>query len=119
MSRDPISILKTYQDDPKLGGIAKDALRFVEGASCTFLQSNSSKEGQSPLGVVRMYEIRMSHKKLTREKFTGLEESIESLRTSAVNVHLCAIETEKGFVSLWLADKTDVPVGIVISRFQL
>jgi hypothetical protein len=115
MNPDPIGILKMYQDDPKLGALAKQALRFVEGDSYTVLQS--SGQGQLPRWVASMWEIRMSIPKFKREAFSGLEEAIASLRATDVNVHLSVIETAKGLISVWLADKTHVPVGIIIAKY--
>jgi hypothetical protein len=74
--------------------------------------------GQSSLAVVRMYEIRKSLRNFRKSAFIGLDESIESLRKRDVNVHLSAIETEKGVVSLWLTDESSPPVAIVIARFE-
>jgi hypothetical protein len=117
MNSDLIDILRTHQDNPKLGSTAKQALRFVEGATCKFLQTASL--GQSSLAVVRMYEIRRSLQKFKPEAFIGLDESIEYLREHNVRVHLGVIETEKGVVSLWLAEKSNVPLGIVIAKFEV
>lgn len=116
MNINPIEVLRNYQDEPNLGSVAKQALRFLEGAQCKFLQS--SGPGQSSISVVRMYEIRKSLEKFRRSAFVGLEESIESLRKRDVNVHLSAIETEKGIISLWITDESSSPVGIVIARFE-
>jgi hypothetical protein len=116
MNADPISLLSKYQDEPDLGPVAKEALRFIEGAQCKFLQSPGP--GQSSLSVVRMYEIRKALKKFQRSAFIGLEESIESLRRRDIRVHLCAIETEKGAISLWLIDESSPPVGIVVAKFD-
>lgn len=115
MNPDPIGILKMYQDDPKLGALAKQALRFVEGDSYTVLQSPG--QGQLPRWVASMWEIRMSFPKFKREAFSGLEEAIALLRATDVNVHLSVIETAKGLISVWLADKTHVPVGIIIAKY--
>jgi hypothetical protein len=65
-----------------------------------------------------MYEIRRSLKKFQRNAFVGLEESIESLRQRDVNVHLAAIETEKGVISLWLTDESRSPIAVVIAKFE-
>jgi hypothetical protein len=116
MNISPIDVLRNYRDESKLGSVARQALQFLEGTQCKFLQSSGS--GQSSLSVVRMYEIRMSLKKFQRNAFIGLEESIESLRQRDVNVHLSAIETEKGVISLWLTDKSSPPVGVVIAKFE-
>jgi hypothetical protein len=115
MNVDPINTLRSCQDEPNLGAIAKQALQFIEGAQSRVLQSPGP--GESSLAVVRMYEIRKSLKKFQQNAFIGLDESIESLRKRDVKVHLSAIETEKGVVSLWLTDESSPPVGIVIARF--
>ena len=116
MNIDPINTLRSYRDEPNLGAIARQALQFIEGAQSRVLQSPGP--GQSSLAVVRMYEIRKSLRKFQQNAFVGLDESIESLRKRDVNVHLSAIETEKGVVSLWLTDESSPPVGIVIARFE-
>lgn len=117
MSIDPVSILRKHQHEPALGSVAKQAIGFLESAECKFLQSPGP--GQSSFDVVRMYEIRMSLKKFRRDAFIGLEESIKSLGERDINVHLAVIETEKGLISIWLADETDSPMGIIITKFDL
>jgi hypothetical protein len=116
MKVDPINTLRSYQDEPNLGAIAKQALQFIGGAQSRVLQSPGP--GQSSLAVVRMYEIRKSQRKFQQSAFIGLDESIKSLRKRDVNVHLSAIETERGVVSLWLTDELSPPVSIVIARFE-
>ena len=116
MNIDPLEVLRNYRDEPKLGSVASQALHFLEGTQCKFL--HSSGRGQSSLWVARMYEIRKSLEKFRRDAFFGLEESIESLRQVDVNVHLWAIETEKGIVSVWLMDESSPPVGVVIAKFE-
>ncbi len=116
MNINPIEVLRNHKDEPKLGCVIRQALQFIEGAQCKFLQS--SELGQSSLSVVRMYEIRKSLKKFQRDAFIGLEESIESLRQRDMNVHLCAIETEKGVISLWLTDERSPPAGVIIAKFE-
>lgn len=117
MNGDAIEVLRRHQDDSKLGMIAKEALRFVEGAKCKFLQADGP--GQSSFAVVRMYEIRRSLKKFKPDAFIGLMESIESLRECDVNVHLSVVETELGVISLWLTRQPDSLLGIVISKFEV
>jgi hypothetical protein len=116
MTINPINILRRHQDEPKLGAVAREALAFLEGAQCRFLQSPGP--GQSASSVIRMYEIRRSLKKFKESAFLGLQESIDSLREHDVTVHLSAIETEKGIVSLWLQNESSPPVAIVIAKFE-
>lgn len=116
MNIDPTNILRVHQDDPSLGVIAKQALLFVEGASCKFPQAGGP--GQSSLAVVRMYEIRKGLKNFKSNAFVGLEESIKCLRECGVGVHLSVIETEKGIISLWLAEESGLLLGIVIAKFE-
>jgi len=116
MSIDPVNVLRKHQHDPELGVVAKQALQFLDGAECKFLQSPGP--GQSSLAVVRMYEIRKSLKRFQRSAFIGLEESIRSLGERDVNVHLSVIETEKGVVSIWLANESSRPVGIIVAKFE-
>jgi len=58
----------------------------------------------------------MGPEKFKRDVFVGLNESIEALSEREVTVHLSVIETKKGPISLWLADNSNTPVGIVIAR---
>jgi hypothetical protein len=60
----------------------------------------------------------MSNPKFKSDAFVGLSESLRSLSEHDVTVHLSAIETQKGIVSVWLADERGPPVAIVIARFQ-
>jgi hypothetical protein len=115
MNINPIDVLRKHQGEPALGPVVKQALQFLEGAKFKFLQS--SGPGQSSLSVVRMYEVRKGLKRFQRNAFLGLEESIESLRKRDINVHLSAIETEKGVISIWLTDDVSPPVGVVIVKF--
>jgi hypothetical protein len=116
MRVDPIDVLRRYENDAELGNVAREALQFVEGSEFKFLQSPGP--GQSSRSVVRMYKIRMGLPKFKRDAFIGLEESIKSLSEQEVTVHLSVIETEKGVISLWLADTSGVPAGIVIAKFE-
>ena len=116
MSLDLISVLKKYQDEPKLGSISRQVLQFVEGTQCKFLQSPGP--GQSSRSVVRMYEIRKGLNGFHSNAFVGLQESIESLNQRDVTVHLSVIETEKGVVSVWLVDEASPPLAIVLAKFQ-
>ncbi|MGB9330140.1 MAG: hypothetical protein WCB10_05170 [Steroidobacteraceae bacterium] len=115
MNVDPIAILRRYENDPKLGAVAREALQFIEGSEFRFQQSPGP--GQSSHSIVRMYKIRMHLPKFKRDAFIGLEESIKSLSEHEITVHLSVIETEKGVVSVWLADSSGPPLGIVIAKF--
>jgi hypothetical protein len=115
MNVDPIDILRRYENDAKLGNVAREALQFVEGSEFKFLQSLGP--GQSSHSVVRMYKIRMGLAKFKRDAFFGLEETIKVLNEQEVTVHLSVIETEKGVISLWLVDSSAPPAGIVIAKF--
>jgi len=112
---DPIDILKKYENESKLGAVAREALQFVERSEFKFRQSRGP--GQSSHSVVRMYKVRMGLEKFKKDAFTGLEESIQSLSEREVTVHLSVIETEKGLISVWLADSSGPPIGIVIAKF--
>jgi hypothetical protein len=107
--------LRRYDNDAKLGSVFTEALQFVEGSEFKFLQS--SGPGQSSRSVVRMYKIRMGLPNFKRYAFVGLEESIKSPSEREITVHLSVIETEKGVISLWLADSLGPPLGIVIAKF--
>jgi hypothetical protein len=115
MSTDPIEILKNCQGDPRLGHIAAQALHFLEGIHYRVL--NSPGPGQSPHSVVRMYEVRKTLKNFRPNAFVGLQESINSLQHCNGNVHLVAIETEKGFISLWVTENPSSLQGVVIAGF--
>ncbi len=115
MNVDPIDILRRYEDDAELGGVARAALQFVEASEVRLLQCPGP--GQSSGSVVRMYKIRMGLPKFKSDAFIGLEESIKSLGQHEVTVHLSVIETEKGVISLWLGDSSGTPAGIVIAKF--
>jgi hypothetical protein len=114
MTSDLIDVLRKSQDEPGLGSIAKEALHFVEGAQHKFLQA--AQKGQPSVSVAQMYELRKRHCKLSA--FIGLDESIQSLQQRDVTVRLAIIETDKGFVSIWLADESRPPMGIVIAQFD-
>jgi hypothetical protein len=115
MSFDLINILKAHQSEKKLGAIAKEALKFIDGAVIKSWQSPGV--GQSSLSVANMYKIRMKHKTQKPEAFLGLEESISSLTANDLTVHLSVIETSHGVVSVWLLDGQGPPVGIVVGKF--
>jgi hypothetical protein len=114
MTSDLIDVLRKYQDEPGLGAILKAALHFVEGAQYKFLQT--AQRGQPSVSVAQMYEVRKRHCKLSA--FTGLDESIQSLRKRDVTVRLAIIETDRGFVSIWLADESSPPMAVVIAKFD-
>jgi len=114
MTSDIIEVLRKYQDEPELGSIAKAALRFVESAQHKLVQT--AQTGQPSVSVAQMYEIRKRHCKLSA--FTGLDESIQSLRKRDVTVRLAMIETDRGFVWIWLPDESGPPMGIVIASLD-
>jgi hypothetical protein len=115
MSADPIDALKNCQDDPRLGHVATRALQFLEGTHYKLLQTPGP--GQPANSVVRMYEVRKTLKNFRPDAFFGLQESIDSLQQCNANVHLAAIETEKGIISLWMTEEPSALYGVVIAEF--
>jgi hypothetical protein len=69
------------------------------------------------MSVERLYRIRMGLDKFNKDAFIGLDESMDSLGERDVEVHLLAIETERGIVSVWMTDASSPPVGVIIARF--
>jgi hypothetical protein len=114
MSLDAMEFLRRWQDEPTLGPIARQAVRFLDGLEYNVLQSPGA--GQSSFSVAKMYEIRKRLKGFKTDAFSGLQESIASLQRQDVKVHLCLIETGKGLISIWFTDESNPPLGIVLAR---
>jgi hypothetical protein len=115
MKIEPFDVLKRAVSDRKLGLIAEEAIRFV--GDDHYQARRSSGSGQSSVSIVRMYKVRMGLVNFRASAFVGLDETIETLGQQEVTVHLSVIETERGVISLWLADPLGPPLGIVIAKF--
>jgi hypothetical protein len=116
MVDNPVELLWRWSDDPKIGPVIKQALKFLEGSK--FNQRQSPAKGQSSLGVARMYEVRQGLSNFKAHAFVGLPEAIEILRSQDVLVHLCVLEAEKGLVSIWLDEKQERPLAVVLAIYQ-
>jgi hypothetical protein len=107
-----IDFLKAHQADRQLGHVVKQALLLIESAPIK--SWDSPGDGQSSHSLAKTYQIRMSHKTYSPERFLGLEESISTLKEDDVLVHLSVIETEKNLISIWRTHDSHQLKGLVI-----
>jgi len=111
-----LSILEKYKGDAVFGGVVQKALCLVEDASSVV--RHSSTGGLASLGIARMYRVRMSLDKFKADCFFGLEQSIQSLEASDIDLNLWVIEAEEALASVWLSSSEGHLVGIVIAKLS-
>jgi carbonic anhydrase len=112
---DLLDVLRRYGDDARFGNLARKALQFAGGSQAKI--THTADAGQSSLWVAKMYRIRMSLSKFKKDRFEGLQESIEALSEREVRVQLYVVETEQVLMSIWLENDSACPLGIVIGRY--
>jgi hypothetical protein len=114
MSDDLIKIIATLLDDPRWGAVAEEALRFIDASPLN--SQHSATQGQSSTAVAEMYKLRKKIGNIEDGTICGLDETIASLGEQDVEVRLGVIETDRGWVALWLVDDQNYPAGIMILK---
>lgn len=116
MIEKPVELLTRWSSDPEIGPVIKQVLKFLEGSKYKQLQSPG--KGQSSLGVARMYDVRQGLSNFKAHAFVGLSEAIKRLKSQDVVVHLCVLETDRGLVSIWVDEKQERPLAVVLAIYQ-
>jgi hypothetical protein len=109
-----ILILENHVSNPRLGRVIREVMDFV-GSSPIVREDGPTPPGIPAKEVSDIHVFRQRSGLYKLASITGLDETIESLRICNSLVQARVIETDRGYVSIWL-DEQDVPVGAMIFR---
>jgi hypothetical protein len=116
MNIDLIDMLSKHRDDPGMGSIVSEALRFIEGSTLT---SQSISTGlQSSMYVADLYQLRKRIGSV-KESLCGLNESIASLGRQDVQVGFGMLKSDLGIVLIWYTDEEHYPAGIMVLKRRI
>ncbi|SNT25122.1 hypothetical protein SAMN05421770_10690 [Granulicella rosea] len=119
MNLDLLETLSSVSGDPVFGHVARQALDFVN-RSKTFSQTISSST-QSSKYLADLYALRQRATQSSGHEVyrCGWDESIKSLGETDFPVTNAHIETDRGFVIFFFAEKDARLVGIMVWRLKI
>lgn len=114
MSLDLVRLLEANSGHPRFGPTVQDALGLIEESR--ELSQHVPGSCNSSLVPARIWKIRRRMGKMRAEALRGIDETIESLEAADVEVQMGSIETDKGFVAVWLAEQPRRLAGVIVGR---
>jgi hypothetical protein len=106
--------LGSYVDDVRFGRLVGEAIDFVSSSTIE-REHTPTGPGQRSKSVADLHAFRQRSGYYAKASIRGLDETIDSLRSTDAFVALAIIETNRGSVALW-RDKSGALLGIMIFK---
>ena len=115
MSVDLIARLKSHADDPQFGLVIRLALQML--TKSTQQSATLSKSESSSTGIANIWKTKKQMGRYRKDSIWGVDETIASLADHEFKVRLGCIETEFGFIAMWMADCECRLAGVLLGRY--
>jgi len=109
-----VQLLQKHTDNLALRSVIAEAIGFLSSSRIE-REEGPTGSGESSASIADLHAFRKQSGYYKAGAVSGLEETIESLRSRNVDVRSRIVETSDGYVALWF-DEQEMPLGVLIFR---